>query len=101
MNTPLSQCHALLGAIQYSAAWQTHIRCTLNWTAACPQAVKRQGRSNEGWRVGWWEQAMMLGRDGAGVEEGRVEEGNEQERDLTRHGRSEGKRRGLKGTDEE
>ena len=37
------------------------------------------------------EQAMMLGRDGAGVEEGRVEEGNEQERDLTRYGRSEGK----------
>ena len=35
----------------------------------------------------------MLGRDGAGVEEGRVEEGIEQQWDVTRHGRSEGKGR--------
>ena len=39
---------------------------------------------------------MMLGRDGAGVEERRVEERNEQERDVTRLGRSEGKRGGRK-----
>ena len=50
---------------------------------------------------GGWEEAMMLGRDGAGVEEGSVEEGNEQERDVTRHGRSEGKRGGRKRAEEE
>ena len=51
MNTPLSQCHASLGATQYSAACQTHIRCTLNWTPADRQGG-RQRRSEEGWRVG-------------------------------------------------
>ena len=44
---------------------------------------------------------MSLGTDGAGVVEGTVEEGNEQESDVTRHGRSEGKRGGRKGTEEE
>ena len=49
MNTPLSQCHASLGATQYSAACQTHIRCTLNWTGqAGKEAEKERGRMEDG-----------------------------------------------------
>ena len=86
------KCHASLGATQYSAeiAKHTYGGRTLNWTVACRQAGRERGRSEEGW--GWregarggWEEAIMSGMDGAGVEEGRVEEGNEQERDVKRH----------------
>ena len=76
----------------------------------------RQIRSKDGWRVGTREheggreggregarggreEAMMIGRERASVEEGRVEggmvaEGNEGGRDGPRHGRREGKREG-------
>ena len=54
-NTQLSQCHAWLCATQYSAACQTHIRCTLNCTArgmqatqAGREAVKERGRMENG-----------------------------------------------------
>ena len=43
-NTPLSQCHAWLGATQYSAACQTYIRCTLNWTPVGRQAGREAGK---------------------------------------------------------
>ena len=62
MNTPLSKCHGSLGATQYSVAGQTHIRCTLNLTAACRQAGRGQGRSEEGLRVGGREQ-WEVGRE--------------------------------------
>ena len=52
---PISQCHAWLGATKYSAACQTHIRCTWNWTAG----VRHAGRE-------------------AGKERGRMEDGREQ-----------------------
>ena len=45
-NPPLYQCHAWLGATQYSAAGQTHIRCTLKWTAGDRQTG---GRKDGGW----------------------------------------------------
>ena len=44
-------------ARRYSAAWQTHIRCTLNWTAGGRQAGK-DGGWEEGARGGR-EEAMM------------------------------------------
>ena len=51
----------------------------------------------EGWKEGGRLEAMVLWREGASAEEGRVEggrvnEGNERGRDGTRHGRREGKR---------
>ena len=39
------QCHAWLGATQYSAACPTHIRCTLNWTAGAGRQGGRQEKS--------------------------------------------------------
>ena len=78
MNTPLSQCHALLGAKQCSAACQTHIRCTLNWTAAGRQgereAEKERGRMEDGREgaKGGWEQGNTR-EGGRGGREGRAE----------------------------
>ena len=67
----------------------------------------REGRNNgrEGRREGAREEAMMLCRERASVEEervegGRVDEGNERGRDGTRHGRREGKRGGRKRVEE-
>ena len=79
----------------------------------------RQWASEEGWMVGGRgqvdeggegpsggrEEAMMLGRERASVEEGRVEggwvdEGNERGRDGTRHGQRVGKRGGRKRAEE-
>ena len=51
MNTPLSQCHASLGATQYSAACQTHIRCTMHIELDGGRQGGRQ-RSEEGWEGG-------------------------------------------------
>ena len=120
MNTPVSQCHASLGTTQYySAACQTHIHdCTVHIELDGDRQGGRQRRSEEGWMEdgreqgeGGWEQgntreggregAMMIGRERASVEEGRVEggrvaEGNERGRDGPRHGRHEGKRGGRK-----
>ena len=53
---------------------------------------REQGEGREGGREGGREQgegveAMMLGRQRAQVEEGRVDEGNERGRDGTMHGR--------------
>ena len=60
MNTPLSQCHAPLGATQYNAACHIALHCTLNWTAAGMlagrEAEKERGRMDdwrEGARWGW------------------------------------------------
>ena len=73
-------------ARRYSAACQTRIPCTLNWTAGGRQAGK-DGGWEEGARGGS-EEAMMRGRVGAGVDDGlRKELG---------HGRSEGNRGGRK-----
>ena len=47
-----------------------HTQCTLSWTAA-----DRQEWRGQGGRVGGREEAMMLGRERASVEEGRVEGG--------------------------
>ena len=57
-------------------------------------------KGREGWRGGR-EEAMMIGRERASVEEGRVEggwvdEGNERGRDGTRHGQRKGKMVGRK-----
>ena len=74
MNTPLSQCHALLG---------------LRYTIGLLNTTRQKTGRREG--------AMMLGRDRASVKEGRVkggtvDEGNERGRDGTRHGWREGMR---------
>ena len=72
------------------------------YSAACPPNTQTQqggggkgrGGEREGGRVREGrEEAMMLGRQRASVEEGRVgrvDEGNERGRDVTRHGRREG-----------
>ena len=77
MNTPLSLCHASLGATQYSAACQTHIRCTLN----CGRRQAGREGDREGVRkVGGWERAR------GGWEQGNTREG-------ARGGREEGRKR--------
>ena len=44
-NTPLSHCHAWLGATQYSVQLaNTHTQCTLNWMARDRQAVREAGK---------------------------------------------------------
>ena len=55
-----------------------------------------EGWGREGRREGGREEAMMLCRERASVEEERVDEGNEQGRDATEHGRQEGKMGGRK-----
>ena len=54
------QCHAWLGAAHFSAVCQTHIRCSLNWTAGDRQAGREAGKGRgrmeygrEGARGGW------------------------------------------------
>ena len=75
------------------------------------EGTKGEGgnKGREGWtegrREGAREEAMMLCRERASVEEGRVAggrvgEGNERGRDGTRHGRHEGKRGGRKRSEE-
>ena len=59
----------------------------------------RQAGGGQGRMVGGREEAMMLSRERASVEEGRVEggrvdEGNERGRDRTKHGRREGRWKG-------
>ena len=56
------QCHAWLGATQYSAACQTNIRCTLHWTAGSKQAGREAGKDG-GWEGG---SNGRVGREGAG-----------------------------------
>ena len=98
MDTPLSQCHASLGATQYSAACQTHLRCTLNWTAAGRDAEKERGRMEDG-REGVREQGEFgrevgtRGREGGrseGARGGREEAmmiGSERDRESVSGGR--------------
>ena len=51
------------GATQYiQCSWPNNTLCALIWTAAGMQAVRRPGRSQEGWRVGRRKQ----GEDGEG-----------------------------------
>ena len=112
MNTPLSQCQAWLGITQYSAAFQAPGH-GVHWVGR--QEVGKQGggrqgagkegglgkkggnkreggreagrqAGREGGRTGWREEAMMLGRPRASVEEGMaegemVDEGKERGRD--------------------
>ena len=76
MNTPLSQCHSLLGATQYSAACQTHIRCI---ELDGGRQGGRQRRSEEGW--------MMRGRgQGEGGREGENKGTRGSEQGKTREG---------------
>ena len=64
---PIVSCHAWLGATQYSVACQTHIRCTLNWTAGSRHAGRQGGREGpmkngdgrKGAKGGSSEEAMM------------------------------------------
>ena len=62
-NSLLSQCHAWLVAIQFSAPCQTHIQCTLNWTARGRHAGKERGRMDDGREGarGGWEQGRERG----------------------------------------
>ena len=87
INTPLSQCHAWLGAIQCSVP-NTQTRCTLSWTAGDRQA-RREGTREGG--EGGREQ------EEGGREVGREEGGREQEdggREGTRKGEREGESKG-------
>ena len=77
LNTQLSQCHAWLGATQYSAACQTprHGRSTLSWTVGGRRAGKGQARSDEERRMGgseggWGKKGGIKRREG-GTEGGR------------------------------
>ena len=101
MITPLSQCHASLGATQYSVQLAKHTRVYIELDGG--RQAGRQG--GQGRMVGGREEAMMLSRERASVEEGRVEggrvdEGNERGRDGTRHGWREGKMEGRKRAEE-
>ena len=60
MDTPLCQCHAWLGATQYSAACQTHIHGVhrVGRRDVGRQGVGRQGARKEG---GGWEGAREGG----------------------------------------
>ena len=89
MNTPLSQCHAWLDPTQYSVqlAKHTYTRFTLSWTAGGRQAGRRQGRSEEGWRVCGREQGeggREQGEGGIDVTEGASGSGGREAGRLTK-----------------
>ena len=69
MNTPLA--HASLGATQYSAACQTHM-VHIELDGGRQGAENERGRMEDGREGarGGREEAMMIGRERASVEEG-------------------------------